>query len=111
MSILYFNKSHFDLIMGFESIEDARNWFIQLFKQLFSAMDSSVASYDSPYIQDISLNSVAEQVEISSVCLSKLFKEQVGAGLSEFLNDIRLKKTISLLAEGSHEPLNSFWNS
>jgi YesN/AraC family two-component response regulator len=42
-------------------------------------------------------------VNISSVYLSKLFNEQVGFGLPEYLNEVRLKCTLELWAQGGHE--------
>ncbi len=115
LSKMYLTRSHLDIIMNFESIDDARGWFVSLFEKLFAEIDGSGGKYDSPYVnsavryihahysEDISLGSVAKHANISSVYLSKLFNEQVGIGLPEYLNEVRLKFALELWEQGGHE--------
>lgn len=46
------------------------------------------------YQQDLSLQSIADKVEISPPYLSKLFKKEVGCNLIEYLTKVRIDKAI-----------------
>lgn len=49
------------------------------------------------YQEDISLESVAEQLHMSAGYISKLFKDQTGLNFSDYLNDLRMQKAKELL--------------
>lgn len=49
------------------------------------------------YMEQISLKSLAEQLSVSSVYLSTLFKKEVGSNLSNYIQDIRLRQSLILL--------------
>lgn len=58
------------------------------------------ALIDQNYQKHISLEWLAEQVNVSSFYLSRLFKEELGESFSEYLTRLRMEKTVQLLAEG-----------
>ncbi|OAS18020.1 response regulator [Paenibacillus oryzisoli] len=112
---VYNNKPPSEAIQIFESINDARHWFHQVFDRLFEELLETGEKYDSlhvnraityihkQYAKDISLDSTAQSINISKVYLSKIFKEQVGIGFTEYLAEVRLKKVSVLLKEGVQE--------
>lgn len=53
------------------------------------------------YQEDISLESVADQLQMSAGYISKLFKEQTGQNFSDYVNDLRMEKAKELLCTTS----------
>ena len=51
------------------------------------------------YKEDITLESVADQVGVSASYLSRLFKEEMGIGFQDFLTNTRIEKAIELLRD------------
>jgi two-component system response regulator YesN len=58
------------------------------------------ALIDDLYQQDLSLEEVARAVAISPFYLSRLFREEMGLGFTEYLTRLRLEKSLTLLAQG-----------
>jgi len=54
---------------------------------------------DENYMEEISLDSCADHVNLNPAVLSKVFKEYTGVNFIDYLTDIRLKKAKELLAE------------
>lgn len=54
---------------------------------------------------DLSQNTAAEAIGVKSTYLSKLFKESLGVNFTDYLNQYRIQKSLTLLTETS-EPLN-----
>ena len=52
------------------------------------------------YNEDISLNQLAEMLNMSPVYLSALFKEETGISYVKYLTEIRMKKAKELLSQG-----------
>jgi two-component system response regulator YesN len=52
---------------------------------------------DTHFSEDISLDKMAEQVNISPYYFSKLFKQETGTGFNNYLTKIRIEKAKSLL--------------
>jgi two-component system response regulator YesN len=55
---------------------------------------------DQLYHQELSLEKVARAVAISPFYLSRLFREEMGVGFTEYLTRLRLEKSLMLLAQG-----------
>ena len=55
------------------------------------------------YFKPISLNNVAEIVDMSAVAFSRYFKNNCGAGFVEYLNRVRTNKASYLLRETDHQ--------
>jgi two-component system response regulator YesN len=53
------------------------------------------------YYYDISLNDVAKNVNLSYNYLSKVFKDEIGKSFIDFLTELRLEKSMKLLADES----------
>lgn len=56
------------------------------------------------YREKIYLDSIADNLGISSSYLSRLFKKKMGVNLQDFINDVRVEKAANLLVY-SEEPL------
>lgn len=50
------------------------------------------------YHQDISLHDIAKSVNLSYHYLSKIFKDKIGKGFIEYLTELRIEKSMQLLA-------------
>ena len=104
------------LLSRLETLDDTKNWFIGIFERLFTLINDRLPKENysgninkavnyirKNFTEDITLSSVAEAINISSVYLSKLFKKETEMGFTEFVCDLRLEKAKSLLEEGKEE--------
>lgn len=89
---------------------------LEIFSQLLSFVDSK--NFDNSasiiinkakkfiqdnYATDISLEDVANYVFLNSVYFSKFFKQHTGENFSDYLINLRIKKSIELLSEGKYK--------
>lgn len=66
----------------------------------YSPIIRNVVQYlESHYTQEISLKKLGEQFHVSANYLSRLFNQEVGRGLSDCLNEIRIDKAKDLLKD------------
>jgi|GEM_PF-636756 len=98
-------------LSGSASLSNSNKWFHLLCNKLGDILSSndimvnsryvsSALSYiNSHYMEDISQVSVANEIGISNVYLSKLFKESLSVGFSEYLRALRLEKAKYLLQQ------------
>jgi len=101
-------------LASLETLEDIKNWIFTLFNRLVDSISSSTPDVNSLYVkkaisyihkhyaEKISLFSAANEIGITSVYLSTLFKEELKIGFSDYLCDIRLEKAKVMLEEGKH---------
>ncbi|MGO4547071.1 response regulator [Paenibacillus sp. 2TAB23] len=101
-----------EVIRNFDTLDDAKRWFHQVFVKLFEAqseadlvyasvhVNRAIAYIQNNYAQELSLVTIAQEIRISSVHLSKEFKEKVGIGVNEYLSEYRMKRAAILLEEG-----------
>ena len=97
----------------FTSITDAKEWFLMLYDRALEmgglSLQIPTSNYVSEaisfihrhYAENISQTMLAEQIGISSVYLSKLFKENLQIGFMEYLNQYRLEKAKLLLKQNN----------
>lgn len=106
----------YDALNEFETLDSVKEWFRKLFHKLISLLEypaeesaysnyvkKTIAYIKSHYPENISLTTAAENINISSVYLSMLFKDEVGTGFAEYLMKVRLEKAKELLREGRLE--------
>jgi two-component system response regulator YesN len=55
---------------------------------------------DQLYQRELSLEEVAQAVAVSPFYLSRLFREEMGVGFTEYLTRLRMEKSLMLLAQG-----------
>ena len=85
----------YDVLMKFETIEELKAWILHCYQELIHSLSAgrilencseySRKAYeyiDKSYSEDISLQSAADSIGISSSYLSKLFKQDFGIGFS-----------------------------
>lgn len=81
--------------------DDLMNWIANIQKNSNRKSIVKVREYlDENYHKDITLDEMAEMVNINSTYLSMLFKEQVGTTYIKYLTNVRLEKAKRLLNEG-----------
>jgi len=77
------------------------NWIANIQKNSNRKSIVKVREYlDENYHKDITLDEMAEMVNINPTYLSMLFKEQVGTTYIKYLTNVRLEKAKKLLNEG-----------
>lgn len=60
----------------------------------------ALAYIKKDFVNILSLNDIAEQIKVSPSYLSRIFKEDVGKGVVEYLNSIRVEYAKQLIKEG-----------
>lgn len=116
LSVIYANISApHELLASFETLDEIKAQLFDLFNRLIPLIDNGARESNSEYVNkalnyikqhftdNISLANVADEIKITNVYLSKLFKEEMNIGFSEYLCDLKLEKAKSLLVEGKHE--------
>lgn len=97
----------------FTSITDAKEWFLTLYERVLQMgglkpqlptsdyVSEAISFIHRHYAENISQTMLAEQIGISPVYLSKLFKENLEIGFMEYLNQYRLEKAKLLLKQNN----------
>lgn len=98
-----------------ETLDEIHEWFLQTFIKLHDCItkDSEISKYSDivknainfirkNYEHDLSLSQVAEEINVSSVYLSKLFKKETKTGFNEYLCNLRLEKAKLLISEKNY---------
>lgn len=92
------------MLSNLETIDEIKCWMLSLFKRLTESDSSDAIQYNSEYVRkaigfikknytkNIPLSDVANEINIGSTYLSKLFKDEVGVGFSEYLGNLRIEK-------------------
>lgn len=81
--------------------DDLMDWIANIQKNSNRKSIVKVREYlDENYHKDITLDEMAEMVNINPTYLSMLFKEQVGTTYIKYLTNVRLEKAKKLLNEG-----------
>lgn len=85
----------------FSFFNDLMDWIANIQKNSNRKSIIKVREYlDENYFKDITLDEMAEMVNINPTYLSMLFKEQVGTTYIKYLTNVRLEKAKKLLNEG-----------
>jgi len=98
----------YDKLHGFYSIEQFREWFRQLIGPVVRLVQDMTDDHDPitrfviDYLdahlhEDITLDLMADKLNITSGYLSTYFKEKTGMNFSDYLNDIRIQRAKQLL--------------
>ncbi|SFS45564.1 helix-turn-helix domain-containing protein [Paenibacillus sp. BC26] len=113
ISISFFNK-----VSGFETLEEIERTFFELIDEIIVLKDSAKdrkkndivnAAIDHIHAtfadKNLSLNSCAESLSLSSVYLGKLFKNATGRSVAEYITMVRMEKIKEYL-ENRKVPIN-----
>lgn len=85
----------------FSFFDDLMDWIANIQKNSNRKSIIKVREYlDENYFKDITLDEMAEMVNINPTYLSMLFKEQVGTTYIKYLTSVRIEKAKKLLNEG-----------
>jgi two-component system response regulator YesN len=97
-------------ILKINNKDELRTHFIHYINELVdeiqnqrkSGIDDIVSNtlkyLDNNYYLDISLNDAAKSVNLSYHYLSKIFKDEIGKSFTDYLTELRIEKSIELLA-------------
>jgi len=109
-----YQENRVRLIGQFADLKDAnaaRQAFLPALNRIFSVLETGAgvsnrlvaraqAYIDENYHRRISLSSIAERLNVSSNYLSRQFRKDSGETLTAFIQRVRLKHAMLLLAEG-----------
>lgn len=103
-------SSNSSKIMLMAQVQNMENYILELFHNLHQTIQKNNLSEHSRYINDalkiihrqydnssLSLNLIAEMLHINASYLSRTFKNEMGMGISEYINDHRIKRAKDLL--------------
>lgn len=109
--MLYHDGNPSSELYGLETLAEIGMFFKQTTQKLISHIDTKKASRTKPFIgnvlayietnydKDINLEIVAAHYHVSRQHFSRLFQEQTGISFNEYVNNLRLDKSIPLLEE------------
>ncbi len=97
-NMIEINKSYADKIKA-GTFERPANETRRLSKHLRKAL----TYINSNYADDISLNDLAEHLQLSPSYVSSLFKSELGKTFVDYLTDVRMLRAISLIKQGTVE--------
>ncbi|MCI2048809.1 MAG: helix-turn-helix domain-containing protein [Lachnospiraceae bacterium] len=113
LGVYHFNdREEYLDIVNTSSLPSLHRWFVSRItettrgvatktaKRSDNVVDTARAFIDSHYGNDISLDDVSREVDVSPYYFSKLFKEESGVTFIEYLTTLRMTKARQLLAEG-----------
>ncbi len=104
-----YRKDYLDIVMSFSGYEDIRRWFQEKMQSICqtirdqkeeqsnSVVKKAQAYINENYSNDISLDEVSREVNISPYYFSKLFKDESGENFIEYLTRIRIEKAKEML--------------
>lgn len=102
-------EDYLPLIMNADTNSSLRSWFVQKFKEACRNMVTKKEEHENQivvkakdYIQknfqnDLSLDEVSRQLDLSMYYFSKLFKEETGNNFVEYMTNLRMEKAKELL--------------
>ena len=94
-----------------QSVEELAVWTQKLIDHFFSLVPEPPAPVYSPlitqaieligerYAEKLTLRDVAGSIHINESYLSKLFKKELGVGFTDYLNSLRIQKSVELLSQ------------
>ncbi len=88
--------------------DTARFFFSEVFSgfsYLSATAAQAVAYLSDHYMDKITLHELASTLFVSDSYLSKLFRQELGISFTEYLNKIRVDRSIDLIREGKHSLL------
>ncbi len=101
-----------EMIERFKSDEELKAWLIDELTQFSQSnpISSKLAYYlsakdfiEQHYAEDLSVSSIAERLYITPNYLGKIFKDQCGQGLLEYIKNIRLEEAVKIMLSGNSD--------
>ncbi len=104
-----YRRNYLDTALSFSGYEELREWFLEKMtdicrtirdqkeEQSDSAVKRAKTYIQEHYSNDISLDEVSREVNISPYYFSKLFKEEAGENFIEYLTNVRIGKAKEML--------------
>ena len=97
------------VLLDIKNYEELRSWFLSKIREAtrnvsgnkektsISLVEKAKAFIDSNYFNDISLDEVSREINISPYYFSKLFKEETGGNFIDYVTAVRMEKAKELL--------------
>lgn len=93
------------------TLTEIREWFLDCFKNICDQINlqmpgdsnyvkTAIAYINRDYSRQISQQSIADEMGISSGYLSTIFKAETGQGFADYLNSVRISTAVHMLEHG-----------
>lgn len=104
-------KDYLSAIFNINQYEELKQWFMDKMRNAVNSMSTGTSDHTNYLIRkaydfieenfsnDVSLNEVSEELNISSYYFSKLFKDETGEGFVEYLTRRRIDKAKEMLKD------------
>lgn len=105
-----------EIVDNLNSIEEIVEWFCNVFEKIINVYANSVTEtkysrnvrdaidyINSYYHHKISLDDIAQSIGIHSVYLSKIFKQETGKNIIEYIREKRIKEAKELLISTNYK--------
>lgn len=112
---------HFDLIASLTAIStlpELHQWTLQVvdhfidnvFSTIYSGhsqiISNAIQHINTNYMTKINLKNLADLLHVNESYLSKLFKQEMGKNFTDYLNEIRINKSLSLIRDTDNNLLD-----
>ena len=106
-----YRKDYLSIVLVMENAEEIRNWFLEKMtsvtesirdkkeEQSISVISRAKRFIQENYCNEISLDDVSREMNISPYYFSKLFKEEEGINFIEYLTALRIDRAKELLSD------------
>lgn len=107
------NEINYQKVIKSMNIPELKDWFsdkycklqrclsnLRTFRHYNENTQKAICYIEKNYSRDISLNDIADALNVNSSYLSRIFKNDTGQNIVEYLNKIRIEKAASLINEG-----------
>lgn len=95
---------------GKETIDEIKEWFLEIIERIIEHIQTQRSGMPSQieqifnyikenYNRDISIDMIAEHVNLSYSYVRKIFKDETGKNMIDYINDLRIEKAKELLGE------------
>ncbi len=110
-SEVFNTQKHFsDVIRTFEVLSELKEWTLQIFNNIFKYIGKNRGLKtlevvekarkfieDNYFVKELSLKDISENIFVNPSYLSKVFKQQTGYSVIEYLRDFRLKRAMEII--------------
>lgn len=109
------SELNYNKVISSMNIPELKDWFADKFCKLYMSLlrirtykrfnentKKAICYIEKNYYRNISLNDIAEAINVNSSYLSRIFKNDTGENIIEYLNKIRMEKAALLINEGKY---------
>ncbi len=114
-TVLQQDELNYRTIINTMNIPELKDWFIEKYRRLYQCLlryrtfthynentKKAIDYIEKYFYRNISLSDIAAAINVNSSYLSRVFKNDTGFNITDYLNKTRVEKAISLIDDGKY---------